>query len=92
MMRIKDNYDSLWEIKRKGSTNTSLGAANIAYKGTMAACSPSGTASVAGDLDYQDIIFELRTDVVPEPASIALLATGLIGIAGASITRRRRNA
>ena len=45
-----------------------------------------------GDQDYNDLIFDVSgvgTMVTPEPITLTLLATGLAGIAGVSLRRRR---
>lgn len=43
------------------------------------------------DHDFNDVVFAVRgATVVPEPVTMSLLATGLAGMGGASVVRRRR--
>ena len=45
-----------------------------------------------GDHDYQDIFFQIGgATVVPEPVTVLLLASGLLGVGGAGMLRRRRD-
>jgi hypothetical protein len=42
------------------------------------------------DSDYNDYIVEVTAITTPEPMSMALMATGLVGLAGAGFIQRRR--
>lgn len=42
------------------------------------------------DSDYNDYIVEVTVTTTPEPMSMALMATGLVGLAGAGWVQRRR--
>ncbi len=46
-----------------------------------------------GDGDYQDIFFRVGgVSIVPEPVTLVLLASGLFGLGGVGLMRRRRGA
>ncbi len=46
-----------------------------------------------GDLDFNDAIFAIRgVTVLPEPITMTLLATGLAGIGGAGLMKKRKEA
>ncbi|HZF68751.1 MAG TPA: PEP-CTERM sorting domain-containing protein [Gemmatirosa sp.] len=52
----------------------------------------SGTVSPLSDFDYNDLRFEIaNATVIPEPSTYALMATGLLGLGGFAVRRRRSN-
>ena len=52
----------------------------------------TATDNPPSDEDYNDLVFGfVGVSTIPEPATMGLLALGLVGLSGASIIRRRRN-
>jgi hypothetical protein len=52
------------------------------------------TINPVADFDYNDLRYEIAnatTAVIPEPSTYALMATGLLGLAGVASRRRRSN-
>lgn len=71
-----------------GASFCPFASANVAFAGSARSVDFGGTLN---DVVFDNITFgSAASSVVPEPATVVLLAGGLLGVAGAGAWRRRR--